>query len=121
MRGRWSRGTSTNQLSAGAAGARGPDGRRDAAEVSLGLADGEDLNEARIHDVMTTRPTVINPATSITDVAKIMTHGHFRHLAVTVNTSLVGIVDIADVCRALIDPGPQEPPTTLAESGARWR
>jgi len=91
------------------------------ANIAHAVADGEDLNEARIHDVMTTRPTVINPATSITDVAKIMTHGHFRHLAVTVNTSLVGIVDIADVCRALIDPGPQEPPTILAESGARWR
>ena len=37
MRGRWSRGT-WNELSAGAAGARGPDGRRGAAGVPVGLA-----------------------------------------------------------------------------------
>jgi CBS domain-containing protein len=82
------------------------------ANIAHAVADGEDLNEARIHDLMTTRPAVINPAISITDVAEIMTRGHFRHLPVTVNTSLVGIVDIIDVCRALIDPGTQEPPTT---------
>jgi CBS domain-containing protein len=81
------------------------------ANIAHAVADGKDLNNARVHDVMTTRPTVINPDTTITDAAKIMTRGHFRHLPVTVDTGLIGIVDITDVCRALIDPGTQEPLT----------
>src|SRR5215469_5338487 len=53
---------------------------------------------------------------SVTDAAKIMTSGHFRHMPVTVSTGLIGIVDIIDVCRALIDPAhrslpPQAPPS----------
>jgi CBS domain-containing protein len=81
------------------------------ANIAHAVADGEDLNETRIYDLMTTRPAVINPATSITDAAKIMTSGHFRHMPVIVSTGLIGIVDIIDVCRALIDPGTQEPRT----------
>jgi CBS domain-containing protein len=33
-----------------------------------------------------------------------MTSGHFRHLPVVGDTGLVGIVDITDVCRALLEP-----------------
>jgi CBS domain-containing protein len=33
-----------------------------------------------------------------------MTSGHFRHLPVVGDAGLAGIVDITDVCRALIDP-----------------
>jgi len=43
------------------------------ADVAHAVADGKDVNEIRIHDVMATRPTVITPATSIRDAAKIMT------------------------------------------------
>ena len=34
-----------------------------------------------------------------------MTSDHFRHLPVVGDAGLVGIVDITDVCRELIDPG----------------
>jgi len=54
---------------------------------------------------MTTRPTVIKTTTNVRDAAKIMTSGHFRHLPVVGDTGLVGIVDITDVCRALLEPG----------------
>jgi CBS domain-containing protein len=33
-----------------------------------------------------------------------MTIGHFRHLPVVGDAGLVGIVDITDVCRALLEP-----------------
>jgi CBS domain-containing protein len=52
---------------------------------------------------MTTRPTVISATASIRDAAKVMTSGRFRHLPVTGDAGLVGIVDITDVCRALLD------------------
>ena len=74
-------------------------------DVAHAVADGKDVNEIRIHDVMTTRPTVITPATSIRDAAKIMTSGHFRHLPVVGDTGLQGVVDINDVCGALLTDG----------------
>jgi len=37
-----------------------------------------------------------------------MTRGHFRHLPVTGDSGLVGMVDIIDICRALIELVPFE-------------
>jgi CBS domain-containing protein len=78
------------------------------ADITHAVADGKDMNGVRIHDLMTTRPTVITTTTSIRDAAEIMMHGHFRHLPVVDNAGLVGMIDIIDVCRALI--GPDTPP-----------
>ncbi len=78
------------------------------ADIAHAVADGKDLNEVRIHDLMTADPTIINTAASIRDAAIIMTHGHFRHLPVTSNSGLVGMVDITDICRALIGLAPFE-------------
>jgi len=75
------------------------------ADVAHAVADGKDVNEVRIHNVMTTRPTVITPATSIREAAKIMTSSHFRHLPVIDDAGLRGVVNISDVCRALLTVG----------------
>jgi CBS domain-containing protein len=72
------------------------------ADVAHAVADGKDVNEVRIHDVMTARPTVITPATSVRDAAKIMTSGHFQHLPVLDDDGLRGVIDISDVCRVLL-------------------
>jgi len=50
---------------------------------------------------MTTRPAVPTTA-SIRAAAEIMTARHFRHLPVAGDAGLLGVVDIIDVCRALI-------------------
>jgi CBS domain-containing protein len=42
-----------------------------------------------------------------------MTSGHFRHLPVVGDAGLVGIVDITDVCRALLEPDVSGTPETL--------
>lgn len=68
------------------------------------VADGKDVNDVRIHDLMTTSPTVVEQTMSIRDAAQTMVNGHFRHLPVVGSTGLTGIVDIRDVCRALLDP-----------------
>jgi len=52
---------------------------------------------------MTTRPTVVRTTTNGRDAAKIMTSGHFRHLPVVGDAGLIGMVDIKDVCAALLD------------------
>jgi CBS domain-containing protein len=75
------------------------------ADVAHAVADGKDVNDVRVHAVMTTRPAVIT-TTSIRDAATIMTARHFRHLPVAGDAGLLGMVDIVDVCRALISTRP---------------
>jgi CBS domain-containing protein len=72
------------------------------ADVTRAIADGKDVNGVWVGAVMTTRPA-ITTTTSIRDAAKIMTARHFRHLPVTGDTGLLGVVDIIDVCKALIN------------------
>jgi CBS domain-containing protein len=83
---------------------RRPTGLITDTDIVQAVADGQDLNEVRIHDLMTAEPTVIGVATSVRDAARAMLAGHFRHLPVVDGTSLAGIVDISDVCGALLDP-----------------
>ena len=79
-----------------------PKGILTEADIAHAVADGKNLNQLRIRELMTLRPTVINPATSVRDAAQIMTRRHFRHLPVCGDSGLVGIIDITDVCRALL-------------------
>jgi CBS domain-containing protein len=74
------------------------------ADVAHAVADGKNANDVRVHAVMTTRPA-ITTTTSISDAAKIMTARHYGHLPVTGDAGLLGVVDITDVCRALIGAG----------------
>ena len=74
------------------------------ADVSHAIADGKDVNDVWVGAVMTTRPAVVTTA-SIRDAAKIMTARHLRHLPVAGDAGLLGVVDIIDVCRALISVG----------------
>lgn len=84
------------------------------ADIAHAVADGKDLNDLPIRKLMTIRPTVINPATSVRDAAQIMTRGHFRHLPVCGDSGLVGIIDITDICRALLGPDVSQRPTADA-------
>ena len=83
------------------------------ADISHLVADGKNPNDVRIYQLMTARPTVVSTTTSIRDAAKVMTSGRFRHLPVMGDAGLVGIVDITDVCRALLDvsEAAEEPPS----------
>ena len=85
------------------------------ADVSHAVADGKNPNDVRIYQLMTANPTVVNTTTSIRDAAKVMTSRRFRHLPVSGDAGLVGIVDIADVCRALLEAGVSGPPADTAQ------
>jgi signal-transduction protein with cAMP-binding, CBS, and nucleotidyltransferase domain len=74
------------------------------ADVARAIADGKDINDVWVDAVMTTRPALIT-TTSIHQAAQIMTARHFRHLPVAGDAGLLGVVDITDVCRALINAG----------------
>jgi len=71
------------------------------ADVAHAIADGRDVNNTWVDAVMTTRPAV-TATTSIRETAIIMTTRHFRHLPVAGDAGLLGVVDIIDVCQALI-------------------
>jgi CBS domain-containing protein len=79
------------------------------ADITRAVADRKDLNEARIRQLMTAGPAVIGPHTSIREAAQAMTGGRFRHLPVVGEAGLVGMVDIIDVCQALLDLAPARP------------
>ena len=83
--------------------ARRPLGLITEADIVQAVADKKNLNEVRIRDLMTRAPTVIPATTNVRDAAESMVAGHFRHLPVVDDGSLIGIVDIGDVCRALLD------------------
>ena len=74
------------------------------ADVAHAIADGQDVNDVWVGAVMTSRPAVIT-TTSIRDAAEMMTDRHFRHLPVAGDAGLLGVVDIIDVCRVLINAG----------------
>ena len=80
------------------------------ADISRAVGDGKNPNEVRIFELMTANPTVVSTTTSIRDAAKMMTSKRFRHLPVVGDAGLVGIVDITDVCRVLLESEASEPP-----------
>jgi CBS domain-containing protein len=85
------------------------------ADVSHVVADGKNPNDVRIYQLMTANPTVVNSTTSIRDAAKVMTSRRFRHLPVIGDAGLVGIVEITDVCRALLEADVSGPPADTAQ------
>jgi CBS domain-containing protein len=82
---------------------RDPIGIITEADISHLVADGKNPNDVRIYQLMTARPTVVSATSGIRDAARVMTSGRFRHLPVMGGPGLVGIVDITDICRALLD------------------
>ena len=72
------------------------------ADIARAVADEKDVNSVRIYEQMTPRPKVITTTTTVREAAEVMTSGHFRHLPVVGDAGLAGIVDLADVCRALL-------------------
>ena len=84
------------------------------ADIAHAVAHGKDMNEVRIRQLMTTSPSFIGPMTGIHDAARAMTSGRFRHLPVIGDAGAIGMVDITDVCQALLDPDIPRPPAVDA-------
>jgi CBS domain-containing protein len=75
------------------------------ADVSQAVADGRDLNDTRINQLHLSRPSVVHPGTSVAEAAERMLELTLQHLPVMDDGQLVGLVDMAAVCRALLDQG----------------
>jgi CBS domain-containing protein len=65
-------------------------------------------DEALVRDCMTAAPDTIEPGETTQHAATLMMHGGFRHLPVTEDGAVVGIVSIRDLMRiALEDSAPR--------------
>lgn len=73
------------------------------ADVSQAVADGRDLNDIRINQLHLSRPAVVGPLTSVSEAAERMLELALQHLPVVEDGHLVGLIDMAAVCRALLD------------------
>jgi CBS domain-containing protein len=74
-------------------------------DVAHVVADGKDVDDVRISDVMTSDPTTVGTGTTVREAAELMVAGRFRHLPVVDGSGIAGIVDVSTVCRALLGPG----------------
>jgi len=72
------------------------------ADVTATVAEGRDVNEVRIGDLIGKEPVMIGPDATVGAAAELMLSHGIRHLPVVEDDRLVGIVDIADACRALL-------------------
>ena len=66
--------------------------------VARGIRD-----DAVVREWMTTDPETIEPGDSTEHAATIMMHGGFRHLPVTDQGSVVGILSIRDLMRIVLE------------------
>jgi CBS domain-containing protein len=72
-------------------------------DVAGAVADGRDPNHVRISDVATGVPLTISPDATVRTAADLMLSSGVRHLPVVEGGRLVGIMDIGDACRGLME------------------
>jgi CBS domain-containing protein len=74
-------------------------------DITHAVGDGKDVNEVRIDELVSTDPVTTPPGTTVGTAAALMLSAGIRHLPIVADGRLVGIVDITDACRALLDAG----------------
>ena len=63
---------------------------------------GESSRTAIVKDVMTSAVLSVHPEQSIEECMSLMTNKHIRHLPVLENGTLIGLISIGDVVKAII-------------------
>ncbi|MGY1739465.1 MULTISPECIES: CBS domain-containing protein [unclassified Blastococcus] len=71
-------------------------------DVTQAVARGEDLERARISDLLPRETVTVAPGTPVDDATRLMLDRGLHHLVVVSEGGVVGIVDLMDMCRALI-------------------
>jgi CBS domain-containing protein len=72
-------------------------------DIAAAVADGKDPNEIRISDLSAREPITVSPEETAAGAANLMVSSRIRHLPVVDDGRLVGMVDIVDACRGLIE------------------
>jgi CBS domain-containing protein len=81
-------------------------------DIAQAVADRRDLDEVRIDELVGPEPVTTRPETAVSEATALMLAAGVRQLPVVEDGRLVGIFDIADACRALLDAGPSSPTTS---------
>jgi CBS domain-containing protein len=71
-------------------------------DITDAVAEGKDPNESRIDELAGRVPVTVRPATTVNEAAQALLTTGIRHLPVVDDGRLVGIIDVTDVCRALL-------------------
>jgi len=71
-------------------------------DITATVAEGRDVNEVRIGELIGKEPVMIGPDATVGAAAELMLSHGIHHLPVVEDDRLVGIVDIADAWRALL-------------------
>jgi acetoin utilization protein AcuB len=73
-------------------------------DITQAVADRRDLEETRISDLMGRPPLTVDAGTGVDEATSTMLAASVHHLLVLDGSRLAGIVDMADLCRALTAP-----------------
>ena len=66
------------------------------------VADGRNVQQTQLSEVMTRSPQTLQPEKSFADALHIMHAGGFRHVPVVENGRLVGMVSVRDIYAAVL-------------------
>jgi CBS domain-containing protein len=75
------------------------------ADISQAVADGRALEYTRVSDVAVESPVTVAPDLSAREAARLMLSQRIHHLPVMDDGQLVGMVEISDICQALLEAG----------------
>lgn len=74
-------------------------------DVANAIADGRDPETTRISELCTASPMTVERSVPVAEAARQMVSSGVEHLPVTEQGRLVGIVDLADLCRPVLGLG----------------
>ncbi|WP_029429497.1 cyclic nucleotide-binding/CBS domain-containing protein [Blastococcus sp. URHD0036] len=72
-------------------------------DISQAVADGRDLEQVRIGELLTRTTYDVPPGTPVVEALRVMADRRLHHLLVVTEGGLTGIVDMIDLCRAQLD------------------
>ncbi len=76
------------------------------AEITRAIAHGRSLENTRISQFVAANPVTVQADVVAEDAARLMLSQGVQHLPVVEGRRLVGMVELADLCRVIIAPGP---------------
>jgi CBS domain-containing protein len=67
------------------------------------ILQGKSSSQTAVSDIMTANPLTVGPDTDVLDCMRLCTDSRIRHLPVMHDGTLVGIISIGDLVKAVID------------------
>jgi CBS domain-containing protein len=83
--------------------ATGPTGVLSERDIVAAIAEDLDLDEERVRDHCSDEIVAVDAEASVEDAARAMADAQIRHLAVTRDGQVIGVVSVRDVLRILVN------------------